>query len=83
MTVDNNIRAYFSDYFGVLPEIIDDYGAFNISLINDLPLFIDPFLLFNSQKVEYRELHDIIVKYIKFLRDKSIGQHLNNSLILS
>ena len=39
---------YFSDVFGVAPETLDQYGAFNIALVNDLPLFIDPFLLFDS-----------------------------------
>lgn len=46
----NGIAVYFSDYFGVNIDDIDEYGAINISLINDLPLFIDPFLLFNSEK---------------------------------
>ena len=36
---------YFSDFFQVSPDILEKYGAFNVSLINDLPLFIDPFLL--------------------------------------
>lgn len=44
---------YFSDVFGVAPETLDQYGAFNIALINDLPLFIDPFLLFDSQDEKY------------------------------
>ena len=35
---------YFSDYFSVLPDTIEEYGAFDVSLINDLPLFVDPFL---------------------------------------
>jgi hypothetical protein len=83
MNAEEIVKAYFSDYFGVLPEAIEEYGAFNISLINDLPLFIDPFLLFNSSKTEYQALHDEIVKYIKFLRDKSIRGNLNDSLILS
>ncbi len=39
------MATFFSDCFDVSPEIVKDYGAFNISLINDLPLFIDPFLL--------------------------------------
>jgi len=43
---------YFSDIFEVLPETLDKYGAFNVSLVTDLPLFIDPFLLFNSKKKE-------------------------------
>ena len=28
---------------------MDEYGAFDISVVSDLPLFIDPFLLFNSK----------------------------------
>lgn len=53
------------------------YGAFDVSLINDLPMFIDPFLLFNSQKAEYKTLHEEMIRYLKFLRDKSIGSTLN------
>jgi hypothetical protein len=65
------IELYFSDVFGVTEEILDDYGAFNISLITDLPLFIDPFLLFNSEKEEYQRLHDNIIEYLRFLKKKS------------
>lgn len=46
------MNIYFSDYFGVIKEELDAYGAFNISLINDLPVFIDPSLLFGSEKDE-------------------------------
>ncbi|MFZ1400574.1 MAG: hypothetical protein WAS33_26975, partial [Candidatus Promineifilaceae bacterium] len=35
------LNIYFSDFFQVSPEKISEYGAFNISLINDLPLLID------------------------------------------
>ena len=38
-------EIYFSDVFEVPPESLEEYGAFNISLITDLPLFIDPFSL--------------------------------------
>ena len=58
-------------------------GAFNVSLINDLPLFVDPFLLFNSKDPKYKELHEEIIKYLRFLRDKagpSLPQGLLNSL---
>ena len=48
------MRVYFSDIFNVKPNIIEKYGAFNISLVNDLPLFVDPFLLFNSKNTEYQ-----------------------------
>lgn len=40
-------------YFEVDESVLDEYGAVNISIVNDLPLFIDPFLLFNSDKDEY------------------------------
>jgi hypothetical protein len=67
----SKIKLYFSDYFKVSKESIDDYGAFNISLVSDLPLFIDPFLLFNSKRDEYRNLHERIIRYLRFLKDKS------------
>lgn len=48
-----NIKVYFSDFFEIDEDIIEEYGAINISLINDLPLFIDPFLLFNSENPDF------------------------------
>lgn len=72
---------YFSDVFGVAPEIIEEYGAFDVSLVNDLPLFIDPFLLFNSEKAEYRSLHDQIIRYVRFLRDKSVAGAVTPGLL--
>lgn len=77
------IRIYFADYFEIDPNLLDEYGAFNISLINDLPLFIDPFLLFASEKPEYQQLHDAIITYLKFLRDKSASRSLPKGLIES
>jgi hypothetical protein len=75
------MKVYFSDFFDVDPDLLEEYGAFNISLINDLPLFIDPFLLFNSPKNEYQELHKSILKYIGFLRDKSSVTGLRPGLL--
>lgn len=66
------MKLFFSDFFEVSPEVLERYGAFNISLVNDLPLFIDPFLLFNSKKPRYRQLHEDILNYLRFLRDQSI-----------
>ena len=71
------LRIYFSDFFDVSRQTMKDYGAFDVSLINDLPMFIDPFLLFNSEKAEYQTLHGEMIKYLKFLRDKSIGSALD------
>jgi hypothetical protein len=75
------MKLLFSDFFEVTPKKIDRHGAFNISLLSDLPLFIDPFLLFNSKKRIYRKLHDEIIKYLRFLRDKAADQKLNPGLI--
>jgi hypothetical protein len=58
------MKLCFSDYFEVSEEALDQYGAFTISLVSDPPLFIDPFLLFNSDKPEYRRLHDSIIDYL-------------------
>ncbi len=60
---------YFSDRFNVAPQVLEEWGAFDISVVTDLPVFIDPFLLFNSDKDEYRALHEQIVDYLRFLRD--------------
>ena len=61
------MKVYFTDFFNVDEELLDEYGAFNISLINDMPLFIDPFLLFHSEKEEYKKLHEDIIRYLIFL----------------
>ncbi len=66
-----HVKPHFSDYFNVKKDDLKEYGAFNISLITDLPLFIDPFLLFNSEKEEYQKLHNEIIKYLIFVKDKS------------
>lgn len=34
------VSIHFTDYFEVDPDVLDEYGAFDTSLINDLPLFI-------------------------------------------
>jgi hypothetical protein len=62
---------YFSDHFGVDPSVLEQYGALDISVVSDLPVFLDPFLLFNSVKPEYQELHRQILRYLEFLRDKA------------
>ncbi|MFC8531355.1 hypothetical protein [Nocardia sp. NPDC057227] len=65
------VPLLFSDHFGVSTEDLQDYGAFDICLLADLPLFIDPFLLFESSKTEYQKLHTDIIEYLKFLRSKA------------
>ena len=72
---------FFTDYFRVSPRTLKKYGAFDISLLSDLPLFIDPFLLFNSNKSRYRRLHDEIIEYLRFLRDRSVQGRVTPGLI--
>lgn len=72
---------YFTDYFGVSEDQLESCGAFNISLVTDLPLFIDPFLLFNSENPDYQALHDDIIRYLRFLRTKSEKGSISQALI--
>ncbi len=72
---------YFADYFKIDEATLDKYGAFNISLVNDLPLFIDPFLLFGSSKPVYKQLHNDILKYLTFLKSKSTKRKLTTAEI--
>lgn len=67
----NGLKMYFSDFFNVDEDIIESYGAINISLINDMPLFVDPFLLFNSEKPEYQKIHSTIISYLLFLQEQA------------
>ena len=58
------VLIYFTDVFDVDPDEVEAYGAFNVSTINDLPLFIDPLLLFNSE---------LLQTYIDALSSKSLN----------
>jgi hypothetical protein len=75
-------RIYFTDFFCVDPGVLEAYGAFNVSLINDLPLFIDPFLLFDSENETYKRLHQDIIQYVRFLRDRSIETDLPPRMVI-
>jgi hypothetical protein len=58
------MATFFNEYFGVSEDALVEFGAFNVSLVNDLPLFIDPFLLFHSEEEEYQQLHDEMIRYV-------------------
>jgi len=74
-------KLYFSEVFEVAAETLEEYGAFNISLVTDLPLFIDPFLLFNSENEEYQRLHENMIDYLRFLKIQSESGHVTASLL--
>ena len=63
------VKLLFSEYFDIKSSILQKYGAFDICIESDLPLFIDPFLLFASEKSEYQTLHDRIVSHLILLKD--------------
>jgi hypothetical protein len=62
---------FFSERFQVDAELVKDYGAVDVSLVCDIPLFIDPMLIFNSDKPEYQILHQEIIRYFYFLYSKA------------
>lgn len=72
---------YFSEHFDVDADQIKDYGALDISLVSDLPLFVDPFLLFNSEDETYQGLHEGILDYLRFLRDAAADGGLDDATI--
>ncbi len=68
-----NPQLFFSDYFEIQPGVLQKFGALNICLEADLPLFIDPFLLFASNKPEYKSLHDKIVGHLIELKGVALS----------
>lgn len=60
------MELHLPQYLDIGPAILAQYGAFDISVASDLPLFLDPFLLFHGAKPEYQELHEGILKYLRF-----------------
>jgi hypothetical protein len=74
-------EIYFSDYFSLTPDVLEEYGAFDVSLVNDLPLFVDPFLLFNSENDTYQHLHAEIIDYMRFLKEVSLVGQVPDPLV--
>ncbi|RRA96513.1 hypothetical protein [Paenimyroides viscosum] len=79
----SEFKILFSDYFDIDKNVLEKYGALNICLSSDLPLFIDPFLLFASKDTEYQKLHKILIEHIMFLKNVAIEDKdfaVNNSI---
>lgn len=64
-------KIHFSDFFEVGHDLIEKYGALDISLLSDNPAFVDPFLIFYSKRKDYQKLHQHIIDYILFLKRNS------------
>ena len=60
----------FSDYFKISKNVMDENDIYDISIVSDTPVFIDPFLLYISNKFEYQNAHEQIMKYLLFLCKK-------------
>lgn len=69
-----SVKLIFSEYFEIGEKVLDEYGALNICLTSDLPLFIDPFLLFASDRPEYQQQHDKIVSHLILLKEIAINE---------
>lgn len=73
----SNFKLLFSDYFEIDNSTLEEFGALNICLSADLPMFIDPFLLFASKKPEYKVLHKKVVEHLLILKEYAT---VNNGL---
>jgi hypothetical protein len=76
-----NLGIHFTDFFGVDAKVLAAHGAFDISLVGDFPLFVDPFLLFNSADEEHQFLHSEILRYMEFLKTEALGPPIDQALI--
>ena len=74
------VFMYFSNYFNVDKKKIQEYGAVDISLVLDLPLFIDPILIYSSEKKEYNELYNYIIKFFAFLYNEKKRTNSSDSI---
>ena len=66
----------FSDYFNVDKKTLKNYGAVDISLLSDSPLFIDPILIYGNDNTEIKNQYPRITRYLLFLAEKATN-HLS------
>jgi hypothetical protein len=69
------------DVFG-LSFSQDDVGFAIPKLNEDSPLYIDPFLLWNSTKRQYKELHDILLGFFGLVRKQVLDGNANAAATL-
>ena len=71
---------FFSDYFKVDKKIIKDYGAIDISLVSDSPLFIDPLLIYGNSDPVIKKQYSKITQYLLFLNNKAKAGLTNSDI---
>lgn len=71
----SKFKLLFTEYFEISESDLANFGALNLCLSADLPLFIDPFLLFASKKKKYKELHKHLVSHLLLLKDLSLEKN--------
>lgn len=70
----------FSDVFKISKQNIEDYGAIDLSLASDTPLYIDPLLIYNNDDVNIRNQYQNIVKYLLFLNKQAKKDNSKESI---
>lgn len=70
----------FSKIFNVEKDIVKQYGAVDISLLSDTPLFIDPMLIMYNDDEEIRNQYQNLVKYLLFLKNKAKSDLCNDEI---
>src|SRR6266850_8424944 len=69
------------DVFG-LTFSQDDVGFAIPKLDEDIPLYVDPFLLWNSAEPEYRHLHDLLLRFFGLVRQQILDGHIEKAATL-
>ena len=86
---DNAAGASSSDFKGVRPRLVDLFGLtftqeevdFAIPHVEeDLRFGLDPFLLWKSDRQEYRELHKQLIAFLALVRDEALDGRRNRAI---
>jgi hypothetical protein len=68
------VNPRLSDVFGLV--IRQDEVDFVVPhMREDLPLYLDPFLLWKSEDPRYRELHDVLLGFVGQVRTHALADH--------
>jgi hypothetical protein len=75
------VNPRLSDVFGMI--IHQDEVDFVVPHLNeDLPLSLDPFLLWKSNRADYRELHSSLLGFVDQVRVKALDGHIVSADLL-